>query len=158
MIPFAWNVILAVLWVILTAQLTVLNLVFGLVLGYLALAMVQSQLPGLGGYAQRVPRFIGFLLFYIWEIIKSNARVAYDVVTPRWQIHPGVVGVPLEATTDGEITVLANLISLTPGTLSLDVSSDRRVLYIHTMHIEDEATFCEEIKELERRVLRVMRQ
>ena len=157
MIPFAWNVILAVLWVVLTAELTVLNLVFGLVLGYLALAIVQSQMPALDGYAQWVPRLIRFLLFYLGEIAKSNARVAYDVVRPQWDFHPGVVGVPLEASSDGEITVLANLITLTPGTLSLDVSTDRRVLYIHTMYIADEAAFCEEIKALERHVLGVMR-
>ena len=157
MIPFAWNIILAVLWVMLTAELTVLNLLFGFVLGYLVLATVQSQVPALDGYAQWVPRLIGFLLFYLWEIAKANARVAYDVVRPQWGIQPGVVGVPLEASSDGEITVLANLITLTPGTLSLDVSSDRRVLYIHTMYIADEAAFCEEIKALERHVLGVMR-
>lgn len=157
MIPFAWNIVLATVWVVLTANLSLLNALFGFLLGYAALALVQSQLPGLHGYAQRVPRFIGFVLFYIWEMAKANARIAYDVVSPRCDIHPGVVGVPLEARSDGEITVLANLISLTPGTLSLDVSSDRRVLYIHAMYIDDEAAFHEEIKELERRVLKVMR-
>jgi multicomponent Na+:H+ antiporter subunit E len=157
MIPFAWNIVLATVWVVLTANLTVLNALFGFLLGYAALALVQSQLPGLHGYAQRVPRFIGFVLFYIWEMIKANAKIAYDVVSPNYDIHPGVVGVPLEARSDGEITVLANLISLTPGTLSLDVSNDRRVLYIHAMYLEDEEAFYEEIKELERRVLKVMR-
>ncbi len=158
MIPFAWNIVLAVVWVVLTAELTVTNAVFGFLLGYGALAVAQSQLPALSGYAQRVPRFLGFVLFYLAELVKANARVASDVIRPSWEISPGVIGVALDASSDGEITILANLISLTPGTLSLDVSSDRRVLYIHAMYIQDRASFCEEIKELERRVLKVMRE
>ncbi|BAU58451.1 Na+/H+ antiporter subunit E [Halorhodospira halochloris] len=157
MIPFALNVVLAVIWLVLTANVTAPNALFGLILGYIAIAMMQVQFPIFAGYAQRVPRFIRFVFFYIWEMIKANARVAYDVLTPEWGIRPGVIAIPLEAHTDGEITVLANLISLTPGTLSLDVSTDRQVLYIHAMYIYDEVELLEEIKELERRVLEVMR-
>ena len=157
MIPFAWNVVLAVVWMVLTADFGAVNALFGFILGYGAIAIVQNRFPGFEGYAQRVPRFIRFVGFYVWELIKANARVAYDVVTPEWGMRPGTIGVPLAARTDGEITVVANLISLTPGTLSLDVSTDRRVLYIHAMYIESEEALLEEVKELERRVLEVMR-
>nr|WP_274600108.1 Na+/H+ antiporter subunit E [Halorhodospira abdelmalekii] len=148
---------MAMVWVVLTANLSATNALFGFVLGYAAIALMQRQFPALHGYAQRVPRFIGFLFFYAWEMIKANARVAHDVVTPEWQMRPGVIAIPLEAKTDGEITVLANLISLTPGTLSLDVSTDRQVLYIHAMYLDDEVELLESIKDLERRVLEVMR-
>ncbi|ABM62795.1 Na+/H+ antiporter subunit E [Halorhodospira halophila] len=157
MIPFAWNVVLAMVWVVLTANFSAVNALFGFLLGYGAIAVMQNQLPALAGYGQRVPRFIRFVFFYIWELVKANARVAYDVVTPEWGMRPGVIGVPLDARTDGEITVVANLISLTPGTLSLDVSTDRRVLYIHAMYIDSEEALLDEVKELERRVLEVMR-
>jgi multicomponent Na+:H+ antiporter subunit E len=74
-------------------------------------------------------------------------------------MHPGVIAVPLDARTDAEITLLANLITLTPGTLSIDVSADRKVLYIHTMDLgDDPVRFRREIKEgFERRLLEVMR-
>jgi len=70
------------------------------------------------------------------ELVLSSLRVAVDVCRPRLDVCPGVVGIPLRATTDAEITVLANLISLTPGTLSLDVSPDRRTLYVHAMDLD----------------------
>lgn len=68
-----------------------------------------------------------------------------------------MIGVPLEARTDTEITVLANLVSLTPGSLSLDVADDRKTLYIHVMYLTDEDAVRSGIKEMERRVLGVLR-
>jgi multicomponent Na+:H+ antiporter subunit E len=85
-------------------------------------------------------------------------RVAYDVITPSYYMRPAVVAIPLDARTDAEITLLANLISLTPGTLSLDLSADRRTLYVHGMFVRDRETFVRSIKHgLERRLLGVMR-
>jgi multicomponent Na+:H+ antiporter subunit E len=157
MIAFAWNLLLALIWMILTGSFSGRGLIVGLFFGYLAIAVVQPQIPVLGNYAQRVPRFIAFVGFFLWQVITSNLRVAWEVLTPGLQISPAVVGVPLDARTDIEITVVANLISLTPGTLSMDISDDRRVLYVHAMYLEDEQAFMDEIKYLESRVLRVMR-
>jgi multicomponent Na+:H+ antiporter subunit E len=68
------------------------------------------------------------------------------------------VAIPLDARTDTEITLLANLITLTPGSVSLDVSSDRRFLYLHAMYIDDLEEFRRSIKDtLEHRVLEVLR-
>jgi multicomponent Na+:H+ antiporter subunit E len=101
---------------------------------------------------------LGFALFYVWELILANLRVAYDVLTPKPRIRPGVLAIPLQAKTDAEITMLANLITLTPGSVSLDVSSDRRFLYLHAMYIADVEKYRESIKEqMERRVLEVLR-
>ncbi len=157
MTPFAWNIILALVWVALTANVSAPNFLLGFVLGYGVLALAEGRMPCLHGYSRRLPRFIRFVFFYLGELIKANARVAYDVMTPDYFMRPGVLAVPLEARTDAEIATLANLITLTPGTLSLDVSSDRRVLYIHAMYIDDEAQLMEEIKYLEQRVLEVLR-
>ena len=88
----------------------------------------------------------------------SSLRVARDVISPRPRFRPGIVGVPLDAETDGEITLLACLITLTPGTLSLDVSEDRKTLFVHSMWIGDPDGFRREIKDgFERRVLELMR-
>src|SRR5690625_7204134 len=72
-----------------------------------------------------------FLGFFIKELVKANFKVAFDVATPLWYMKPGVIALPITAETDVEITILANFISLTPGTLILDVSSDRRGLFSH---------------------------
>ncbi len=72
-------------------------------------------------------------------------------------MKPGVIAMPLEARTELEITMVANLISLTPGTLSLDVSDDRKVLYIHAMFLDDEEELRRNLKEMEYRALELFR-
>ena len=94
-----------------------------------------------------------FIIYFFWEMFLANLRVAYDVMTVKHFMRPGILAIPLEAKTDLEITILANLISLTPGTLSLDVSSDRQVLFVHAMYLGE----IEEFKDFERRLLRVLR-
>jgi multicomponent Na+:H+ antiporter subunit E len=154
---FLANLLLALVWAAMTGSFEVSNLALGLVFGYLALFLAQSVV-GRSAYFGRVARVARFAAFYVVEIFKANLRVAADVVTPRHRSRPGVVAVPLEARTDAEITVLANLLTMTPGSLSIDVSDDRRVLYVHAMFVEDADAFRREIKEsFERRVLEMMR-
>jgi multicomponent Na+:H+ antiporter subunit E len=101
---------------------------------------------------------LGFLLFYIGEVLKSNLRVAYDVLTIRDHSDPAIIALPLDARTDFEILVVANLISMTPGTLSMDVSSDRKTLYIHAMFVDDAEALKRALKQdFEARVLRLLR-
>lgn len=78
------------------------------------------------------------VLVFLRELTVSALRVARYTVQPELRIHPGIVAYPLDVQTDREITVLANLISLTPGTLSLDVSPDRAQLYIHAISVEED--------------------
>jgi multicomponent Na+:H+ antiporter subunit E len=73
-------------------------------------------------------------------------------------MRPAIIAIPLDARTDVEITLLSNLIALTPGSLGLDVSDDRSVLYVHGMFVDDPEAFCREIKDgLERRLLELLR-
>lgn len=67
----------------------------------------------------------------------ANLKVAYDIITPHYYMRPTVIAIPLKAKSDLEITLLANIITLTPGTLSIDVSKDRKVLYIHALYVKD---------------------
>jgi multicomponent Na+:H+ antiporter subunit E len=109
-------------------------------------------------YLTRFFRFVGLFFFFLWELLMANLRVAYEVLTPGYQMRAAIIAIPLDANSDLEITVLANLITLTPGTLSLDVSADRKILYIHAMHVHDVEKFRKEIKvRLERRVMEVFK-
>lgn len=129
----------------------------GFVLGFVVVVFGQRA-AGSSGYGHKVILVIRFALFFIYELFMANLRVAYDVVTPSQYMRPGVVAIPLSVKTDTEITLLANLISLTPGTLSLDVSDDKSVLYIHAMFVDDPDELRHEIKAgFERRVIEVMR-
>lgn len=151
------NFVLMALWIASTGVFTYGNAVLGFLVGYVVLWWL-SGLLGESSYFRKLPLAIWFGLAFLWEVFKSNLRVAWDVVTPRTLRRPGIVGIPLDANTDLEITVLANLITLTPGSLSIDVSEDRRTLYIHAMFAEDPDTVRREIKgRFERWVLTLLR-
>ena len=155
--PFLLNIFLAGGFTAVVGEFTLTGLVAGFVIGYLAL-WVTKPLYGATHYFKRVPGILRLLLFFINELIVSNFRVLWDVVTPSHISQPGIVGIPLDARSDLEIMLVANLISLTPGTLSVDLSPDRCTLYVHVMFLDDIEKTRAEIKEgIERRVLEVMR-
>lgn len=139
------NILLMLVWVALTGSFSFVNFGFGFFLSFFLMWAIN-----IGGednrYFTRVPKIVWFLLYFLKEVVKSNLEVAYQVITPKNNMKPGIVKIPLEATTDFEITMLANLITMTPGTLSLDVSDDKKVLYVHAMHITDKEAFIDGIK------------
>lgn len=151
------NIALALTWAALSGDFRPTSLLIGFGLGYATLFVTRRGL-GPSGYFVQVRRFLSFTTFFLRELLRANLRVAYDVLTPAPHMHPRVLALPLTARTDLEITALAYFISLTPGTLSLDVSTDRRVLYIHAMYAADAEAVRREIKMgLERRLLELMR-
>lgn len=152
-----WNLLLGLAWVVLTGDFNGLNLLVGLVFGYITLVLIEHQLDSLKGYPARIPRLLKFIGFFIKELVQANLRVGFDILTPPWHMQPGVIAMPLDARTEMEITMVANLISLTPGTLSLDVSDDRKVLYIHAMFLDDEEELRRNLKEMECRALELFR-
>lgn len=106
----------------------------------------------------KLPLVILFFFFYAKEIIVANLRIAYDVLTPRHRMTPGIIALPLDVQTDLEIISLANLITMTPGTLSLDISSDRRTLYVHAMYITNVVHLKHNLKsKLEIKIIGVLR-
>lgn len=152
-----WNLLLALAWVALGGDFTGVSLVVGLVFGYIALALIEPKVEALKGHSARVPRIIGFIGFFIKELILANLRVAADILTPTLYMKPGVIAVPLEARTEMEIFMVTNLISLTPGTLVVDVSDDRCVMYIHAMFLNDEDEVRRGLIEMERQALALFR-
>jgi multicomponent Na+:H+ antiporter subunit E len=85
--------------------------------------------------------------FFIWELMLANVKVAIDIVRPRTTIRPAVLAIPLDVTSDGEILLLAMLINITPGSVTIDLSDDRRTLYVHVMHMTSAEASRREIKE-----------
>jgi multicomponent Na+:H+ antiporter subunit E len=154
---FVLNLLLSLAWVGLTGEFTPLNFVIGFALGYFMLWLTLRTDPSVA-YFKKVPQIFRFLVFFSWEVLQSNLRVLYEVLTPGHKMMPGIIAIPLDAKTDLEITILANLITLTPGTLSLDTSKDRSTLYIHAMYIDDVDMFKQKLKNgLEKRLLEVLR-
>lgn len=154
---FLSNIGLALIWAILTGRFNPANIAVGFLLGYLALRAVRSILAP-SQYFSTLTRCIRFAGYFIRELALANWRLAVDILTPRHRMRPRVLAVPMEVQTEGEITMLANLISLTPGSLSLDVSPDRKLLYVHAMYAADPDEVRREIKTgLEQRVLELVR-
>lgn len=151
------NIMLAAGFMIALESFTLGTLLAGLLVGYGALWLTQP-IYGDNRYFSRVPAMAGLGLFFVKALVVSNLRVLWDVVTPAHISRPGIIRLPLDARTDLEIMLVANLISLTPGTLSIDLSHDRRNLYVHVMFLEDIEKIRRELKDgLERRVLEVLR-
>lgn len=133
---FMWNIVLAIVWAAAVGEFSLSNFLMGFVFAYLVLGFAQP-LVGESNYYGKVGKVVRFMLFYLWQLVLANVRVAYDVLTPTYYMRPGIVALPLEVDTDEEVTLLANLIALTPGSLCLDVSADRRTMYVHVMFIDD---------------------
>lgn len=87
-------------------------------------------------YYRKLPKLFYFFLFFLKELFIANLKIAYDIITPHYRMQPTLLALPLNAKTDLEISLLANIISLTPGTLSIDISEDRSVLYVHTLYVK----------------------
>jgi multicomponent Na+:H+ antiporter subunit E len=150
------NVLLTLIWMALTGKFAFPNFVFGFILSFFILFFMGRKEDR--AYFSRLPKVIGFVFFFIYELLKANLQVAYDVITPNFFMKPGIIKIPLSATTDLEITMLANLITLTPGTLSLDVSDDKKVLYVHAMYVRDKELFIHQIKNgFEKKLLEILR-
>lgn len=151
------TVLLALGWMALTGDWSAPAAAFALVLGWLLLRLVRP-LSGDGFRRVRVARLPGFALFFLKELAIANLAVAAAVLSPADRLRPAIVAVPLTLDRDAEIALLANLITLTPGTLSLDVSPDRRTLYVHAMTTASPDDLRREIRQgFERRILEVFR-
>jgi multicomponent Na+:H+ antiporter subunit E len=154
---FLSNILLALIWALLTGHFTFSNFIAGFIVGYLILWIILRE-HRKAGYFNKFRMVVMFIFFYLWNLLLASLKIAYDVITPQHHMKSGIIGVPLDAESDLEITVLANLITITPGTLSLDVSTDRSVLYIHAMYIDDKEELIQDIKmNLEKRVLEMLR-
>lgn len=152
------NILLAVAWAALQGEFSLSNLLIGYGISYVVMAALArgGVLPG--AYRKKVRAVVSLAAFLFKAFIVANIRMAIDVVRPRRHLNPGIVRVPLDARDDYEILMLSTLINLTPGTIALDVSSDRKALYLHVMHISTPEAVRAEIKDsFERRVLEIMR-
>ncbi len=154
---FFLNLFLAIGFVVVMGDFTIGSFAAGFLIGYAAL-WVSRPLYGATGYFGRVRGGVKLTAYFLGQLVVSNFRVMWDAITPEHISSPGIIGVPLDAETDLEILLVANLISLTPGSLSIDVSEDRKTIYVHVMFMEDPEKEKQRIKEgLERRVLEVLR-
>jgi multicomponent Na+:H+ antiporter subunit E len=140
------NVLLAIAWAALTGSFQPVDLLFGFALGYLVL-WISTRMGKQNKYFKHIPLLLGLIGVFLWDLLRANIRMAGIILSPHMRLRPAVVAVPLILKSETAIILLANLMTLTPGTLSLDISTDRQMLFIHTVYLEDPEQFRQELLE-----------
>ncbi|RRA96314.1 Na+/H+ antiporter subunit E [Paenimyroides viscosum] len=155
---FLLNILLTFVWVALTGQLDYSNFVFGYTMGFFILWMVNRSVKANTEYFYRVPKIFAFIILFFYDLLKANYEVTKDVITPNYNMKPGIVKYQMEAKTDFEITMLANMIALTPGTVVIDLSKDKRSMYIHVMYLANKEEFIRRLSNrIEKKLLEIIR-
>jgi len=151
------NILLALVWGAVTGSFSMANLAFGFVIAAVALWIIREQYHT-QAYIVRAWRITSLILRFLKDLFVSAMRVAVLVLSPTRRYQPGFIAFKLTTDRNAEIALLANLITLTPGTLSVDVSDDKSTLFIHCMDVPDTEALKREIAEgFERKIMEAMR-
>ena len=156
-IQIIFNLLIAVLWMFMTESYTFVTFLIGYIIGIALLFLLRRFIPD-AFYFKRVLLMIKLILLFLKELIGSTWQIAKLVYKPKLNVEPGIFALPTELRTNWAITLLANLISLTPGTLSVSISDDHTTIYIHAMDMPDIEKEIEGIKEtFEKAIMEVTR-
>lgn len=124
------------MWMLLNESYTFVTFIWGFIVGLVLLFLLKRFLPG-EFYIKRFLKILALCLLFIRELLLSNIEIVKLVYKPNLEFEPGIFAYPVTLKKDWEITLLANLITLTPGTLSVAISNDQTKIYIHAMNIND---------------------
>lgn len=130
------NVFIAFTWMFLSNSFSPTTFLIGYIIGLVMLFMLRRFFTT-RFYMGRVWAVIKLLLIFIKELIISNIAVLRVILKPKLNIRPAIFELPTDLKTDWEITLLSMLITLTPGTVVINVSEDMSKLYVHTLDMDD---------------------
>lgn len=156
LVLFLINLLVAFLWSTFVPLFSRSDFVVGLLIGLATLSIVNRE------YGRRALYLFSFVSYVIWQIIVSNVALAWTIVQPRKELNrrlaPGIVEIPLSLNRNLETMLLASVITLTPGTITVDLGQNddgQQVLYVHNLILNDPSAFRQQIKEgFEARILR----
>ena len=150
---------LAVLWVVLWGDVSAGNIVGGLAVAIGVVAVARPVgVTGLEGTSFRPLAAVHYALYFLKELVKSNLVVAWEIITPHTKINRAIIAVPMHTSSAGVVTLVANTVTLTPGTVTIDVHEDEpdesgritRTLFIHVLHFVDIDNVRRDVLRLER--------
>ncbi|WP_439185216.1 Na+/H+ antiporter subunit E [Carboxylicivirga taeanensis] len=93
-----------------------------------------------------------FIGLYLYKLIQSNLYIAYDLLTPHLKTHPGIIRVPLILKSDTALLLFSNLVSMTPGSLSIDITHDRKLMLVHILYLDNEQTILNEFEDMQNKI------
>ena len=146
----AWSV---VVWCALWSDLSLANVLWGAVVGVVGVLLLPTR-PGPSGVRVRPLWALAYLANGLWSLVVSSGVVAREVVTPGSQINQAIVEVPLRTRSVGIATLVGNTVTLTPGTLTLEVRREPPALYVHVLHLRSVEAVRADISRLEDLALR----
>lgn len=148
---YVYSIYLGLVWCFVSGNISIANFFFGAIISYVLLRPLRVFYDSTTDYSFKVlilkiPSLVRYFIKLSIEIMKASIAVAKIIIQPKIDIKPGIISVPIRAKTDIGITALANTVTLTPGTLTIDISEDRSYLYVHCIDIEDVDEICNSIK------------
>ena len=149
------NVVLALTWMFLTTSNTAASFIIGYIIGAFILYLFR-RFYKTRFYLHKVVAVLHLLLIFIRELLIANFDVLKAIIQPKLELKPGILAYETELKSDWQITLLSCLITLTPGTLVMDISADNKTLYIHALNLTEITEMQQNIKHtFERLILEV---
>ncbi|MDA0961645.1 MAG: Na+/H+ antiporter subunit E [Proteobacteria bacterium] len=140
------SLVLVLVWLLLVNTVTLNAIVFGAILGFMLPLVIRAYWPGIPRLRKPVA-VAAYVLIVLLDIVKANVQVALIVLfKPSAQLRPAWIRVPLEVTRPEAITLLAGTITMTPGTVSCDMTADGHALLVHCLHAPDPDAVRDDIK------------
>ncbi|PAK56951.1 Na+/H+ antiporter subunit E [Staphylococcus capitis] len=150
---FIVNLLVAIIWLFVTDSYTLNNFVLGFLFGLILVYLLHRVMPG-RFYLVRIYRIIVLILTFLSELIKANFDVLKIILKPSITNKPGFFVYETDLKTDWQIVLLSNLITLTPGTVVLGISDNRKKIYIHAIDFSTKEEEVESIKSSLEKVVR----
>ncbi|CAM4250994.1 Na+/H+ antiporter subunit E [Lacicoccus alkaliphilus] len=144
-IQFVINILIAIVWMFLQDSYGMPSFLFGFIIGLLILFTLRRFME-FDFYFIKVIAFVRLVLLFLFELVKANIDVVRVVLRPKLENKPGIIAVDTSLETDFERATLAALITLTPGTVSMDFSADSKTIYVHKLNVDDRDQMVAEIK------------
>lgn len=139
------NLFISFMWMFLSEDYSFQSFLFGYIIGALLLYLLNRFFPS-RFYLYPMYKILVLVAIFTRELILSNISIVKLVYARKLDFEPGIFEMPIEVTRSWEITLLANLITLTPGTLTVAISEDQKRFFIHAMDIDDKEESIHEIK------------
>jgi len=133
---FVVTLIIAGVWMFLQQTLAWENFVVGFLIGLVVMSFAVRRLDT-PFYMHRVLAFVKLAVIFLAEVVRSSVRVSYLILHPKLPVSPGLVAVPLDVTSDEAITMFAGMITMAPGSISVELSDDRKYLFVHALEAGD---------------------
>lgn len=156
---FLLNVFIAILWMLLIDEdeIRVSTFLTGFVIGAFIIFFMH-RFFGQQFYLRRFIMAVKLVLIFISEIFQSSILVLKQILSPKLNLTPGIITYKTELKSDGEVTTLALLLTLTPGSVVMEVSPEGDVFYIHAIDVEDSKEFLfNSLKRFEKAIMEVTR-